>query len=177
MKKLNLLLLATASFGFFFTACNSGNEAPATEETATTEEVVVEETPAAEEATAETVKIEINSNDQMKYDRDELRVPAGSTVELTLHHTGTMAINVMGHNVVILKQGVDMADFATAAMTAKDNDYIPADRVGDVIAHTKTIGGGESATVTFEAPEAGTYDFMCSFPGHYSVMKGKFIVE
>ncbi|MCA9748564.1 MAG: azurin, partial [Romboutsia sp.] len=23
----------------------------------------------------------------------------------------------------------------------------------------------------------GTYDFMCSFPGHYSVMKGKFIVE
>ncbi|HBX64839.1 MAG TPA: azurin, partial [Balneolaceae bacterium] len=26
-------------------------------------------------------------------------------------------------------------------------------------------------------PEAGTYDFICSFPGHYALMKGKFIVE
>ena len=39
------------------------------------------------------------------------------------------------------------------------------------------IGGGQSDTIEFDAPEPGTYDFICSFPGHYSVMKGKFIVE
>ncbi|MEM6771051.1 MAG: plastocyanin/azurin family copper-binding protein, partial [Bacteroidota bacterium] len=27
------------------------------------------------------------------------------------------------------------------------------------------------------APAAGEYDFICTFPGHYGVMKGKFIVE
>jgi azurin len=39
------------------------------------------------------------------------------------------------------------------------------------------IGGGESDTITFDAPEAGTYVFLCTFPGHYQVMRGEFIVE
>ncbi|MBT8261281.1 MAG: azurin, partial [Bacteroidia bacterium] len=38
-------------------------------------------------------------------------------------------------------------------------------------------GGGQSTSVTFMAPEVGTYDFICSFPGHSALMKGKFIVE
>ena len=32
------------------------------------------------------------------------------------------------------------------------------------------LGGGESA------PEPGTYIFICSFPGHYQLMMGEFIV-
>ena len=27
------------------------------------------------------------------------------------------------------------------------------------------LGGGESDTITFDAPEPGTYIFFCSFPG------------
>ncbi|MCB0632702.1 MAG: azurin, partial [Lewinella sp.] len=26
-------------------------------------------------------------------------------------------------------------------------------------------------------PAPGTYDYICSFPGHYALMQGKFIVE
>ena len=51
---------------------------------------------------------------------------------------------------------------------------------GKVIAHTKLIGGGEKTDVTFKTDvfEAkGDYDFFCSFPGHYAVMRGKVIVE
>jgi azurin len=84
--------------------------------------------------------------------------------------------NVMGHNFVLLKSGVDIIVFGGKAATAKDTEYIPDSGV-DVIAHTKLIGGGETAVVEFDAPEAGTYDFLCSFPGHYAIMKGKFIVE
>ena len=29
----------------------------------------------------------------------------------------------------------------------------------------------------FLPPKKGVYDFICSFPGHYAMMKGKFIVE
>ena len=42
------------------------------------------------------------------------------------------------------------------------------------------IGGGEESSVTFNlsALEAGQdYIFFCSFPGHYALMKGQFIVE
>lgn len=116
-------------------------------------------------------------DDMMKFDKNELKVKAGQKVKLTLRHKGKMDINVMGHNVVILKQGVNITAFAGKAATSKDTGYIPAGSEGDIIARTKMIGGGQTTSVEFDAPAAGTYDFICSFPGHYALMKGKFIVE
>ena len=46
-----------------------------------------------------------------------------------------------------------------------------------MIAHTDLIGGGQVTSIEFDAPDAGTYEFLCSFPGHSGLMKGKFIVE
>ena len=124
---------------------------------------------------SETVKsIVINSNDQMKFDTAEIRVSAGEKIRLTLNHTGKLPKTAMGHNFVLLEKGTDIADFGMQAMNAKDNQYIPAN---GVIVHTKLIGGGESTTIEFTAPAKGNYDFVCSFPGHYAMMKGKFIVE
>ncbi|MFO7720337.1 MAG: azurin [Gillisia sp.] len=122
------------------------------------------------------VELTITGNDQMQFNKKELKVKAGQTVKLTLTHTGKMGVNVMGHNWVLLKKGTDIAEFGNAAASAKDTDYIPAG-TDAVITTTKMLGGGESVTIEFEAPEAGTYDFICSFPGHYALMKGKFIVE
>ncbi len=45
-----------------------------------------------------------------------------------------------------------------------------------MIAATKVIGGGESASVSFDVAklQAGdAYTFFCSFPGHSSIMKGE----
>lgn len=122
------------------------------------------------------VELTITGNDQMQFNKKELKVKAGQTVKLTLTHVGEMDVNVMGHNWVLLKKGTDISEFGNAAASAKDNDYIPAG-TDAVITNTKMLGGGESVTIEFEAPEAGTYDFICSFPGHYALMKGKFIVE
>lgn len=118
----------------------------------------------------------ITGNDLMKFNKSELKAKAGQKVKLTLRHVGKSDKMVMGHNVVILKLGTDIAMFAGKAAMSKDNDYIP-EATTDVIAHTKMIGGGETAVVEFTAPEAGEYDFICSFPGHFGMMKGKFIVE
>lgn len=120
--------------------------------------------------------IVITSNDLMQFNINEIKVKAGQKVKLTLRHIGKLDINVMGHNVVILKQGVDLTEFAAKAATEKDNKYIPKDSQ-DIIANTGLIGGGQVTSIEFEAPEAGTYDFLCSFPGHSGLMKGKFIVE
>jgi len=118
------------------------------------------------------VVLELGSNDAMQFDKNEFRVPAGSTVTLNLTHTGSLAANVMGHNFVLLKPGTDIQTFGLAAVNAAANGYIPTP--DDVIANTEIIGGGESTSITFEAPAAGTYDFICSFPGHFAIMKGKF---
>lgn len=118
----------------------------------------------------------ITTNDIMKFNIKKFTVKAGQKVKLTLTHTGKLDKKVMGHNVVILKKDVKLSLFASKAAAAKDNDYIP-EGTTDVIAHTKMIGGGETTSIEFTAPEAGTYDFICSFPAHFAMMKGKFIVE
>lgn len=124
----------------------------------------------------DTIRITLNSNDKMQFDKSEITVFEGQTVILTLNHTGTMPISAMGHNFVLLTKGTAISDFANQALKAKDNEYIPTDGK-NVIANTGLIGGGESVSVTFKAPEKGVYDFLCSFPGHYAIMKGKFNVN
>jgi len=121
-------------------------------------------------------EIELLANDQMQFDKKVIRVKEGQEITLVLKHTGKMAANIMGHNFVLLQPGIDISDFGSKASAAKASDYIP-DGGKDVIAHTKMIGGGETTTVTFKAPAKGEYDYICSFPGHYGIMKGKFIVE
>ncbi|MFM2203989.1 MAG: azurin [Bacteroidota bacterium] len=121
-------------------------------------------------------KITVESNDQMKYNVSQIKVKAGESVTLTLKHVGKMPIQAMGHNLVILQKGTDIVEFARLASTAKGSGYVPAGSKA-VIAATKLIGGGQISTITFKAPAKGTYDFICTFPGHFSMMKGKLIVE
>ncbi|MGB0879207.1 MAG: azurin [Polaribacter sp.] len=118
----------------------------------------------------------ITTNDIMKFNIKKMTVKAGQKVKLTLTHTGKLDKKVMGHNVVILKKDVKLATFASKAAASKDNDYIP-EGTTDVLAHTKMIGGGETTTIEFTAPKTGVYDFICSFPAHFAMMKGKFVVE
>jgi azurin len=169
----NLILLAIIAL----TAFSCGSE-PDNNTTTTTPAASEQEAPAANQAEAKSaseVKLDIAGNDQMQFDKKELKVYAGQKVTLTLTHSGEMAKEVMGHNFILLKPGTDLAAFAADAVKAKDNDYIPESDA--IIVYTKMLGGGESDTITFDAPEKGTYDFICSFPGHYALMQGKFIVE
>jgi azurin len=123
------------------------------------------------------VNIGLTGDDMMQYSTKELKVKAGSEVTLTLRHIGKMDLKVMGHNFVLLKPDVNISAFSLEAANAGEpKNWIPNDGK-DIIAHTKMIGGGQSTSITFTAPAAGTYDFICSFPGHSGLMKGKFIVE
>ena len=123
------------------------------------------------------IAIIINSDDfSMKFDKKEIIAFSGQKITLTLNHTGKLDKLVMGHNFVLLKKGVNSNEFGIKASSEKENEYIP-DGGNQVIVHTKLIGGGESDTITFDAPEKGTYEFICSFPGHYMSMKGKLIIK
>ena len=131
---------------------------------------------AVSKAESNVANVVLTANDMMKYNTNEIKVKAGQKVKLTLRHVGKMDVNIMGHNFVLLKKDADLVAFATAASTQKDNNYIPKESQ-DIIAHTDMIGGGQVTTIEFDAPEVGTYEFLCSFPAHYAMMRGKFIVE
>ena len=136
-------------------------------EPATSEEAIVREDGV--------VVVNLKGNDLMQFNLNEIEVQAGEKVRLILTHVGELPENAMGHNFVLLKQGADVVDFAQQAATAAANEYIP-EGTDAVIVNTEMIGGGEQTTIEFTAPEAGTYDYICSFPGHYVQMRGKFIV-
>lgn len=121
-------------------------------------------------------EVMLTGNDQMRFNLSEIRVDAGDKVKLTLKHIGELGVEVMGHNFVLLKPDVDRNEFGKKAVDAKDNNYIP-EGTDDVIVHTEMIGGDQQTTIEFDAPEKGTYEFICSFPGHVALMNGKFIVE
>lgn len=121
--------------------------------------------------------IVIKGSDAMQFDLKEIKVKAGQKVKLTLTHSGKLAKTAMGHNWVLLKPGTDVAAFGSKAAAARETEYIPKSEEASIIAHTKLVGGGESDTVEFTAPAKGTYTYICSFPGHYALMKGTFVVE
>ena len=121
----------------------------------------------------------IEGNDLLQYSASEIRVSAScGEVTITLRHTRQLPVNAMGHNWV-LTATADAQGVVAAGSSAGAPGYLP-DGDPRVLAATDMIGGGEESTVTFDisALEAGgDYQFFCTFPGHYALMKGQFIIE
>ena len=134
----------------------------------------VKEEPTTVQSSTMSNNVILNSNDQMKFDKKIIKVNSGQEVTLTLNHTGRFPVTSMGHNFVLIKKDVDINQYALKAAGARNNDYIPDG--GNEIVYTKMLGGGESDTITFNPPEPGTYTFICTFPGHYMLMMGEFLV-
>lgn len=173
-------LLSLSVAILLLSSCGNNNENKQTKSNDVKQEKAISEQAAKGNNTGDGKSVEITllSDDQMKFDTKEIHVRAGQTVKLTLKHTGTMPVTSMGHNFVLLENGINLSEFAQSAAKSKLPHYnIPEELLDLVIAHTKMIGGGETVSIEFEAPRKGTYDFLCSFPGHHGIMKGKFIVE
>ena len=128
-------------------------------------------------AAGKVCKVDIAGGDNMQFDKKEIAIAADCTeVEVTLKHSGTLPAQAMGHNWVLAKTA-DMAGIATDGIGAGlANDHI---KKGDtrVLAHTKIVGGGQTTSVKFSTSllkKGEAYSFFCSFPGHWSIMKGPF---
>lgn len=123
-------------------------------------------------------EIAITANDSMQYNLKEITAQPGEVIRLKLSHIGKMPKAAMGHNWVLLKAMTPAELNATAIACAKNTPlYLPKD-MSVVLAHTKLLGGGESDTIEVTVPAAaGEYPYLCTFPGHFTMMKGKLIVK
>jgi azurin len=133
----------------------------------------------ADRAWPQDCAVVVEANDQIQYLQSELSVSAGCPeITVTLRHVGKLAANLMGHNWVLTKTEDYMA-VAQAGQAAGPPNFVPADDPR-VVASTPIIGGGQEVTIAFDASRLerqGDYTFFCSFPGHFVLMYGKFMVE
>lgn len=176
MKK--YFLIPAVAVAITFASCGGDNSNKDTNSTTTTEESSSDATPTVEGI--ENVNIsntwKVEGNDNMKFDTELIRVKAGEPVEITLKNVGSLPKESMGHNFVILKPGVDVPTFGGEAAAAADNEYIPKSSLSSIVAHTKLLGPGEEDKISITL-EKGVYDYICSFPGHFGMMKGKIVAE
>jgi azurin len=125
-------------------------------------------------------EITISGNDTMQFDVKNFDVIAGNKVKLIFKNAGKLPKIAMGHNLVLLKKGVSAIAFGQKALGAGANavNPLPDSLKADVIANTKLLGPGEEEIVTFTAPkEKGAYEYVCTFPGHFAMMRGTMTVK
>jgi azurin len=126
-------------------------------------------------ANADSCSVNIDSTDAMRFDKDEIVIDKSCkefTINLT--HSGKLAKNVMGHNVVITKEADVSATASDAIAAGLENHYVKPDDAR-IIAFTEIIGGGEKTSTSFKVDSLKAnekYSFFCSFPGHVTLMKG-----
>jgi azurin len=130
-------------------------------------------------AHADPCKLTIESNDMMQFNLREMKVPAQCTeVEVSLKHSGQLPAKIMGHDWVLARVS-DMSAIVNAGLAAgSKHGYLP-EKDERIIAATRVVGGGESATVKFSTSllqEGVRYAFFCTSPGHSAVMRGTFLL-
>ncbi len=121
----------------------------------------------------------ITANDSLKFSVTRIEAQPGQKIRIELKNAGSMPKEVMGHNWILLKAGSDASAYATAALSAKKENYQPRALAGEVLASIPLLGPRQTGDVTFEAPMTpGSYPYLCSFPGHFQAgMQGLLIVK
>ena len=117
----------------------------------------------------------LSAADNMMFDKRKISVDSScEKFVINFEHKGKMPIAAGGHNVVIIKTD----DFNTVVKKidmklGAETGFLP--ETPEVLAKTAIIGGGEKASLSIDTSKlekGGSYQFICSFPGHYAVMKG-----
>ncbi|MBL9076796.1 MAG: dehydrogenase [Planctomycetes bacterium] len=113
--------------------------------------------------------------EQMRYDRARLVVEAGQAFELLLHNDDFMA-----HNLAVVKPGARFAvgqasaTMSPLALDAEGRAYVPPS--DDLVAATALVEPGQRAALAVPALPAGDYEYVCTVPGHFTLMWGTLVV-
>ena len=123
--------------------------------------------------------VNLTGNDAMQISSKQIVVPK-TCKEFTLHcqNIGRLPKASMGHNVVVAKLSDFHGVLSDGIKAGLANDFV---KVGDkrVVAKTRLLGGGESASIKLNVAQLQTaaYGFVCTFPGHGAMMRGTIVVR
>ena len=123
--------------------------------------------------------VNLTGNDAMQLSSKQITVPK-TCQEFTIHYKniGKLPKASMGHNVVVSKVSDMKGVLSDGIKAGLAQDYVKA---GDsrVLAKTRLLGGGESASLTFKVAklQGGPYGFVCTVPGHGAMMRGSIVLK
>jgi len=113
---------------------------------------------------------------QMQFSPTELRVKAGQPVRIIFENP-----DLMQHNLLVLAPGTidavgELADLMATAPDGMAKQFVPASP--HVLHATPLVEPKGRFELSFTAPVApGRYPYVCTFPGHWRMMRGVLIVE
>lgn len=115
--------------------------------------------------------------EHMLYDLKQFEVRAGHPVKLEFVNP-----DAISHNLVIIRPGTEESVGLEVNRMIADpkqieiGQYIP--ETDAILFHTEMVPPNSSETLRFIAPkEPGNYPYICTFPGHWTIMKGVMVVK
>jgi len=112
----------------------------------------------------------------MQFAPKEVRVKTGAKVRIIFENP-----DLMQHNLVLVAIGADeeigtLADQMATKPDALAKNYLPDSN--KILHATPLVNPNGRAELNFTAPaQPGRYPYLCTFPGHWMVMRGALIVE
>jgi glucose/arabinose dehydrogenase/azurin len=109
---------------------------------------------------------------QLSYDVTEIRAKAGERLVLRYVNQSDMV-----HNVVVVRSAEDINHVGLAAIAAHATEFIPQDKKDRILAYTRLAEPGQTVSLELTVPTTpGTYPYVCTVSGHFSLMQGQLIV-
>lgn len=113
--------------------------------------------------------IEISTKPGLKYSVTKLQVKAGAKIKFTFNNNDDML-----HNVIFVKPGTVQSVGEAAFNLGTEGEtksYVPD--MPEVLFHTGLLQPVSSESIYFTVPTIpGDYSFVCTYPGHYTLMQG-----
>lgn len=114
--------------------------------------------------------------ERMLFTVEQFTVKAGQPIRLLFTNP-----DATQHNWVLIQPGTNESVGMAANEMAKDPSgeklgFIPNHPA--ILQYTRLVGPDDAQVLRFNAPDKpGTYPYICTFPGHWIMMKGEMIVE
>ncbi len=113
--------------------------------------------------------LQISTKPGLKFDISKFEIKAGSKIRLVFNNNDDMMHNIVG---VMPGTADEVADLAIKlGLKGSEMNYVP--KSSNVLFNTAMLQPHSSESIYFIAPtKPGEYTFLCTYPGHGSVMRG-----
>lgn len=136
-------------------------------ETDSTESVEVETSESVETETSESVEVETETSESAEVETTESESTDVKTETSEPAEATVTSVSVVGTDFKFAPSSLSFTAGQTVQLTFQNDGGAPHNLVVEgTDIKTATIGGGETTTLTFVAPAAGTYTFYCGVGGH-----------
>ena len=112
---------------------------------------------------------------KMLFNVNTITVKAGKRMKFIFENPDEMT-----HNFVLIKPGKAeevgaLADQLAASPDGMKMQYVP--KTSLIIFSTPLVNAGQKIELDFTTPQTpGTYPYLCTFPGHWRIMRGEMVV-